>query len=502
MSALLSALPPLQLAPEKLPSLPAVALQIVELCRQDNVPIPKLQSLLAQDPALSARVLRAANSPCYARGQQVKTLSRALVLLGAKTTSVMALSFSLKATVDKSRQIQNAFPWDEYWRHSIVAAVSCRSLARIQRLWNPEEAFFCGLLSRIGQIALATAAPDTYQHALKAADGKLPTSTIERESLGFSQQEVGASLLRSWGLPDIYTKALEIWQCLETGEVEGDPLHGAIVGCGDEIAKVLTHSESAASLHQAQQYASDYLRLTHGELHRIVVALETEVQDAEEIFQTAEKTKYDFAKILESARQQLIEVSLRTSVELDQAVGQVRELSERQGFLENAAYQDELTKLPNRRALERELGEIAATRRERPLSILLVDVDHFKSINDTMGHQAGDAVLQHLGQFLTKAMRRSDFVGRYGGEEFVVLVPNASLSELEMIAERIRRTVQNGLIRVGETEVNITVSIGGARVSAVKHLESVENLMNSADKYLYEAKRNGRNQCICRPFSG
>ena len=492
----------MQLAPEKLPSLPAVALQIVDLCRQPDVPIPKLQSLLAQDPALSARVLRAANSPSYARGQEVKTLSRALVLLGGKTTSVMALSFSLKATVDKSRQNQNAFPWDEYWRHSIVAAVSCRSLARIQRLWNPEEAFFCGLLSRIGQIALATAAPDTYQYALKAADGKLPTSTIERDSLGFSQQEVGASLLRSWGLPDIYTKALEMWQSLETGEVEGDPLQGAIVGCGDEIAKVLTHADGAASLQRAQQYAHDHLGLTNGELHRIIVALETEVQDAEEIFQIGGKNEYDFAKILESARQQLIEVSLRATVELDQAVGQVRELSERQGFLENAAYQDELTRLPNRRSLERELGEIAAIKRERPLSILLVDVDHFKAINDSMGHRAGDVVLQHLGQFLTKSMRRSDFVGRYGGEEFVVLVPNASLQELELIAERVRRTVENGIIRIGETDVKITVSIGGARIAAVKQLESVEDLMNSADKYLYEAKKSGRNRCICRAFNG
>ncbi|MCW5657299.1 MAG: GGDEF domain-containing protein [Burkholderiaceae bacterium] len=161
---------------------------------------------------------------------------------------------------------------------------------------------------------------------------------------------------------------------------------------------------------------------------------------------------------------------------------------------------DELTGLLNRRALLQRLdAELQRARRNRhPVSVLMVDADHFKSINDTHGHAAGDQVLRHLAALLTKALRAGDWVGRLGGEEFLAVLPDASLDHTRSIAERMREAVAASPCPTPRGALALTVSIGAA--SHRGDGESSEALLQRADGALYAAKSQGRNRvCVAGP---
>ena len=162
--------------------------------------------------------------------------------------------------------------------------------------------------------------------------------------------------------------------------------------------------------------------------------------------------------------------------------------------LRQLATTDSLTKIYNRRAF----FEIAnsfftlAKRENIELSILILDIDFFKKINDTYGHVTGDRVLQHLVQVVQETLRKSDIFARYGGEEFIVLLPNTSLDAAQHVAQKIRQQVEKSPCHIDKTDIFITISIGCSAYK--KDDNSLNEIILRADKALYIAKENGRNR--------
>jgi diguanylate cyclase (GGDEF)-like protein len=158
---------------------------------------------------------------------------------------------------------------------------------------------------------------------------------------------------------------------------------------------------------------------------------------------------------------------------------------------------DPVTGLPNRRALDDRLAEEVerALRYKQPLSLCFIDLDHFKSVNDGHGHAAGDAALAQVGSILRRTARGIDFVGRFGGEEFVVLVPGTWSEDAATLGERLRRAVAESTFNLeGNQPVRLTISIGIAGLP--EHALDAQTLNEHADKALYVAKRSGRNQVV------
>lgn len=156
---------------------------------------------------------------------------------------------------------------------------------------------------------------------------------------------------------------------------------------------------------------------------------------------------------------------------------------------------DSLTSLHNRRSFDQEFASRfeQARRYERPLSLAIIDLDYFKSINDQFGHAAGDGVLRGIAQILDHGTRRSDFVARIGGEEFGILLPETSLFEALHFAEKIRSTIMTATVRTEAATHKMTVSIG---VANVPHslVTTPQEFFNAADQALYRAKARGRNR--------
>ena len=159
---------------------------------------------------------------------------------------------------------------------------------------------------------------------------------------------------------------------------------------------------------------------------------------------------------------------------------------------------DFLTKLYNRSYFYRaiELIQSQAKRHKQPYGILMLDIDHFKTVNDTYGHEMGDNALVSLSKILVKTARDSDIICRWGGEEFLILIPNTNMTELSGFAQRLRKIVETTPIKSNSTqfEFNVTVSIGIA-ISTENNVENIENVIYIADKNLYKAKHSGRN-CV------
>ena len=160
-----------------------------------------------------------------------------------------------------------------------------------------------------------------------------------------------------------------------------------------------------------------------------------------------------------------------------------------------AALRDELTDFGNKRALAASLHREAelSIRHDSPLSLVMLDVDHFKAINDCYGHIAGDSILKDLAATIKKCARQSDLCFRYGGEEFLLILDNTDKQQAYLVAERIRRTVAEYSYLFNGKIIPVTISLGTATFD---QKETLENLQTRADEALYKAKSQGRNIVI------
>ena len=193
------------------------------------------------------------------------------------------------------------------------------------------------------------------------------------------------------------------------------------------------------------------------------------------------------------------EITHLKNVELARALESLRRADQEKTqlvrALEHQVRIDPLTQLYNRRYLEQQLEAefVVAQLGRKPLPVVMFDVDHFKLVNDTFGHQAGDAVLQVVADLVRRHKRDADIAARYGGEEFVIVVPGSTIEQARGICERLRTAVETHDWSAIHPNLQVTISLGLASSS---DLENFERLLGQADKNMYAAKHGGRNQTI------
>ncbi|WP_345984628.1 diguanylate cyclase [Sulfurimonas sp. HSL-1656] len=186
--------------------------------------------------------------------------------------------------------------------------------------------------------------------------------------------------------------------------------------------------------------------------------------------------------------------------ETEQFLGVIRDVTEfrrMERALEYSARHDALTGLYNRHVLEKQLqAEVSrAERYDHPLSLFMLDIDHFKKINDTYGHHVGDMALRKVSGMLRKTMRKSDVTARYGGEEFVIILPETAHDEAMKLAERLCSEIAGEPYMTGaERSFSLTVSLGVASLS--EHIDTADKLLEAADAAMYVAKKSGRNRVV------
>ena len=478
-----------------LPSIPAVALEIIRLTGDETCTLDQFAAVLSRDPALASKVLRFANSSLYNLGSPVSTLQRATMVLGTRAVKVMSLSFSLAGTLPS----ENDGPFDigEYWRRSVICAVAARSLA--ERLESPliEEAFLCGLLSRIGQLVVGTGQPELY--AELSSEG-WPRPERERRVLGCDGYEIGAALLRTWSLPEFLCDALsctaEPSRLPASASPQATELAG-IVGAAALCEELICGQGQTVSAMELVSQIQALHPMQLEELEEFLTALEPAVAETAKMLEI-EMDPLRIAEIPAIAQRLLLQESLGIASEAMEARQHAARLEMRNRVLNDQAHTDGLTGLLNRAAFDESLARCFAERRthagDRSVGLLLVDVDHFKQVNDRYGHPVGDDVLRNIGRAIRGVMRDDDMAARYGGEELAAIFPSVCAEGLAAVAERIRTAVESATCEHEGETVRVTVSVGGARADEIEGDDPIRSLVELADRRLYAAKRQGRNQ--------
>ena len=252
-----------------------------------------------------------------------------------------------------------------------------------------------------------------------------------------------------------------------------------------------------------RQHSTDANNLLQDNIHQQVSSLVNQANSAESLpslqqllQQSVEQIRSQIDEYVADANPRLQEAELRCQ----QLAGQVDELREEADKLKKAleqqqreANRDALTNLANRRAFDKLLAHEHRRwkRYGRPLSIVFFDIDHFKSINDQYGHAAGDIALTAIAKILHKSLRENDFLARWGGEEFIALLPDTDENASMEVAEKLRAAVMATRFHFHDSEVRVTVSCG---ISQFADADEPEQVLNRADEALYQSKSGGRNQ--------
>ncbi len=478
---------------DKLPTLPGIAIKILEAVQRQNPDLQEIAEILSNDPPLSAEVLKLINSPFFGLSRKVTSVFHAVSMLGMNVIKNIALSFALVKEFSKNGQ--GDFDYPSFWKYSLSTAIAARKTSEILCPEEAEDAFFIGLLHDMGALTLARCLPDQYQLVINDSDCRTNFNHhIEKQIFGFDHMDVGRHLIRSWGLPS------KFWQPIGCHHDPND------LSAVDSEARIM-----APILHLATLYADldpsanaptqlaliDHFLKEYGydrkiEVDKLALEIWEEAQRFFPYFEIEFENDSGYIETLEKARAELISVSADF---IDQLVAQQSQICN----LKQQATHDGMTGLMNYQHFQETLNrEIARSLRSSvPLTIVMADIDHFKSVNDTYGHLAGDHAIKTVASCLQTNLRETDHIARYGGEEFAMILYNVTANETLTVMDRVRQAVSETHIRYDDKSFDITMSFGIAAMA--DDTADQERLIDSADKALYDAKAGGRN--CCRVFS-
>jgi diguanylate cyclase (GGDEF)-like protein len=458
-----------------------VAVQVLQLCQQDDLDLTRISAVISKDPALAARILRMANSPLFGSRQQIGNLSQALGLLGINAVRAVVLSFSLL----RESQGCSERGLRDYWRRSVLSAFAARELCGAKNVSQREAAFLGGLLQDVGMLAFVRLAGPRYEELLRAAGGDhYLLASLEVETFGAEHVEVGAWLLERWQVPDWVVKTVAASHELLPASKQdstGSPSLAAAVALSGLLADIWLHADPVMAAERLRREIEATFGAGAIDVDHVCAQLMASSPQVASLFDV-QLDAAQMAAVLEQAREALV----TTVARLESGAAILREETNR----------DALTGLPNRRQLQAHLDVSFKKARagSHNLGVIFVDVDQFKEINDTYGHVAGDAVLQSVARRLGALIREHDFVGRFGGDEFVIVMGTKDAARLAGVAERLRTGVNSVQHIAGDGRtVPVAISLGWAGMDTSRH-RTFNDLLEEADQALYAAKRSGGNR--------
>jgi len=471
-----------------LPSLPSIAVQILELAGKPNVDIAEIARVISKDPALSSKILRTVNSSFYGQSQHIGTISHALVILGLQSVKTLVLGFSLVTTLSRSKSA--GFNHLRYWRRSIYAATAARTLATKMNLVQQEEAFLAALLQDIGMLALNQVISAQYGGICGKCATHAQLIKAEQESFGTTHAEIGAALAEQWKLPPIL--AATIGTSHDAAKVADPALQkiALLVQLAGQCADVFVDAEAAPAIAQVRAVCAAAFKMSETDCDQLLKEIGAKTKEVIPLFEINVGNTASYEAILKKANEALVALTLDSQM-------QATKLQEQNQALHQKATTDPLTGLNNRAHFDEALKSqfTAARAKGTPLTLLILDVDKFKSVNDRFGHQVGDQVLASLGKLLRSAARAKDLAARYGGEEMALILPETPRPVGAAIAETIRQAIAKQPILCGKQIVAVTVSIGIATLETNSRMTDSGHLLKAADMAVYAAKHSGRN-CV------
>ena len=377
----------------------------------------------------------------------------------------------------------------------MIGAVSTKLIAEKVAPEFAEDCFFLGLLQNIGTLTLVNSMPKQYNLVMAeiSKDG-YQDHEAEKQIFGVDHMEVGAYLARSWGLPETFSAPIGYHhqpETLSTDDVDIQ-MYTRIVHLSSLIIELFNSREMSLSLGVLEHWTQKYAFTDKLNVCQLGSAINQKTQPLFALFDIEIKEEIDYDELINAAKIELANLSQDLINDILQKRCEIESLRQQ-------VDRDSMTQLNNHQRFK-DLLDQEISRSERynaPLSVIITDIDHFKSVNDTFGHPAGDKVIKTIADRLKQGLRESDHIARYGGEEFAIILTETALNDALLVAERLRESIEALKIIYDDQAINVTMSFGLAAFPVGGSI-SREELVKSADTALYEAKGQGRNQCcVC-----
>ncbi|MCA9474132.1 MAG: diguanylate cyclase, partial [Nitrospira sp.] len=444
----------------------------------------------------ASKILRIANSPLYAYSKKIENLHQALMVLGLNATISLSLSFSLMKSLRTSPA--SSLNYTLYWKRALLAGTACRVLGKTCQFIEIEELYLSSLMQDLGMLALDQVFPDLYTPPELDQTCHSGIIAHEHQCLGVNHAAVGSWLLTQWNFPD--RLRLAVAGSDDPSRIPLQDERAKFVYCvslSGKIAEIFLRESHGDYLQTIKDDARAWLNLSPETLMVILETTQEHLPETEKIFQTDLQPWTDPQALLDKARESLLIRSLQTSKEVQEL--QITNAAMEAQFhnLEETQRLDPLTGALARASLEKHLESSfeQALAKEECLTLVFGDLDKFKSVNDTYGHQAGDGVLQSTANLLQSKVRTTDLVGRYGGEEFVLILPKTSSSTAIIVCERILTAFRNTRHALTEDQrITVTISLGIATHTPKHPYSTVTELLRAADEAVYFSKTHGGNR--------
>ena len=475
-----------------LPSLPAIALQVLEASKNPNISLHEVAEIISADPAISVKLLKIANSPLYSQNRSVTNLRQALTLLGFNASLTIALSFSLLQTLSANKKSNN----NTFWARSILSATIARMLGERMKVAALEDLFLSALLQDIGVLLIDCIQSSPYDNGkddLKHDD----RVKLEKQFLGLEHCDIGAWFLSSWGLSENLVNAVKFSHSLNAGFSNDDEekFHYCLHLSGS-LADVWLDNNPGELLLSILQVASKVLNLSTEEFNELVINIDKALPEVKELFNISITSEQHREKIIAEAKELLLERSLFSIKQSEDDREHIEKINDKVDEIKQSNQLDHLTGAYNRQYIDKLLDiEFYESRDNNwPMSVAYIDIDDFKLVNDSFGHSVGDEVLKLIANFFLLNIRKTDVLARYGGDEFILMLPGVNSKIAKSMIERLLQLYDNvSEINANGEKFKTTLTIGLATNMDKYNFNTLKELLKAADQAVYNAKDKGKN---------
>ena len=485
-----------------LPTTASVAVKLIELGRSIDTDPAEYSEVIGADPALSAKLLALANSPWYGLRNKVSSVKLAVNLLGLGTVRTLALSCCMAGLHNElhlSREDARM-----YWEAALSRAVAAREACRRLGEKTAEEAFVGGLFQDFALPVLHSVDREALLGLLQ--DPRLNWEArlkAERELFGTDHAELGRVLAQKLELPGplvdsiaFHHEPMRLQQLLESPlaakGIHAASLFPSLLDTWSEHDASELCDVMAAGWGLDAEGVTSFLGLVQTEFNKLIRYFDEDNSSQgrlAELMIVAARESADNTSQLVRTVSQMMQEAANVGKEMSKLIQQTNQL-------EDKAIRDPLTGLLNRDGFTTQAQELIclATRYKTSCALVYLDVDKFKTINDTMGHEWGDRALKQVAEKMAGVVRHKDVLGRLGGDEFVMALYDCREADATVIVERVLSEIAREPLVRGQQQMPLSLSAGLLVVEASDQPWSLDMMMSLADRLMYKSKQAGGNQ--------